>query len=178
MSNAKAVATPNVKDANAGKATGEPVKQTGAVVVQAGAAPKPEAAKSEAVKQEGQTVEAAKPEALTPEDKKPDAKKDEPNPDAEWLRQAAAKAENAQNTEVVKPEAAAKPEAGKPDAPLADATPTKMVVATEIYKRMVGVKGVTRKDIIQAFIEDVKLTKAGASTYYQMIKKKGTTPSK
>ncbi|WKZ86952.1 hypothetical protein N5B55_03160 [Ralstonia pickettii] len=78
----------------------------------------------------------------------------------------------------MKPEAAAKPEAGRQDAPLVDATPTKMVVATEIYKRMVGVKGVTRKDIIQAFIEDVKLTKAGASTYYQMIKKKGATPSK
>ncbi|WP_369812424.1 hypothetical protein [Ralstonia pickettii] len=103
---------------------------------------------------------------------------DEPNPDAEWLRQAAAKAENAQNAQAVKPEAAAKPEAGRQDAPLVDATPTKMVVATEIYKRMVGVKGVTRKDIIQAFIEDVKLTKAGASTYYQMIKKKGATPSK
>lgn len=46
------------------------------------------------------------------------------------------------------------------------------MVATEIYKRMSGVKGVTRKDIIQKFIDDVKLTKAGASTYYQMIKRR------
>ncbi|MDR6409687.1 UNVERIFIED_ORG: hypothetical protein ABIC62_002486 [Burkholderia sp. 1595] len=52
------------------------------------------------------------------------------------------------------------------------ATPTKMELATEIYKRMRAVKDVTRKDIIEKFIADVKLTKAGASTYYQMIKDK------
>ncbi|WP_420803922.1 hypothetical protein [Ralstonia mojiangensis] len=94
------------------------------------------------------------------------------------MRQAAAKHEHTQKAEAAKPDAAVKPEASKPDASSADATPTKMVVATEIYKRMIGVKGVTRKDIIQKFIEEVKLTKAGASTYYQMIKKKGATPSK
>jgi len=54
----------------------------------------------------------------------------------------------------------------------ATATPTKMELATEIYKRMRTVKDVTRKDIIEKFIADVKLTKAGASTYYQMIKDK------
>jgi len=52
------------------------------------------------------------------------------------------------------------------------ATPTKMELATEIYKRMRTVKDVTRKDIIEKFIAEVKLTKAGASTYYQMIKDK------
>ncbi|MFL6645367.1 MAG: hypothetical protein ACJ8GM_13780 [Paraburkholderia fungorum] len=52
------------------------------------------------------------------------------------------------------------------------ATPTKMELATEIYKRMRSVKDVTRKDIIEKFITEVKLTKAGASTYYQMIKDK------
>jgi len=52
------------------------------------------------------------------------------------------------------------------------ATPTKMELATEIYKRMRTVKDVTRKDIIEKFIAEVKLTKAGASTYYQMIKGK------
>lgn len=52
------------------------------------------------------------------------------------------------------------------------ATPTKMELATEIYKRMRTVKDVTRKDIIEKFIFEVKLTKAGASTYYQMIKDK------
>ncbi|WP_292245317.1 hypothetical protein [Burkholderia sp.] len=34
------------------------------------------------------------------------------------------------------------------------------------------VKDVTRKDSVEKFIADVKLTKAGASTYYQMIKDK------
>ncbi|TCW86584.1 hypothetical protein C5O80_00970 [Burkholderia sp. SRS-46] len=52
------------------------------------------------------------------------------------------------------------------------ATPTKMELATEIYKRMRAVKDVTRKDIIEKFIAEVKLTKAGASTYFQLIKDK------
>nr|WP_245172285.1 hypothetical protein [Burkholderia sp. AcTa6-5] len=59
-----------------------------------------------------------------------------------------------------------------PAANAAQATPTKMELATEIYKRMRTVKDVTRKDIIEKFIAEVKLTKAGASTYYQMIKDK------
>ena len=33
-------------------------------------------------------------------------------------------------------------------------------------------KDVTRKDIIEKFVVEVKLTKAGGSTYYQMIKAK------
>ncbi|HGL5077695.1 hypothetical protein [Burkholderia multivorans] len=56
--------------------------------------------------------------------------------------------------------------------PATSATPTKMELATEIYKRMRTAKDVTRKDIIKKFIAEVKLTKAGASTYYQMIKDK------
>lgn len=59
----------------------------------------------------------------------------------------------------------------KPSAAI-DAPPTKMELATEIYKRMRAMKDVSRKDIIEKFIADVKLTKAGASTYYQMIKAK------
>lgn len=51
----------------------------------------------------------------------------------------------------------------------APATPTKTELATEIYKRMRAVKDVTQKDIIEKFIAEVKLTKAGASTYHQMI---------
>ena len=47
-----------------------------------------------------------------------------------------------------------------------------MELATEIYKRMRTVKDVTRKDIIEKFIGEVQLTKAGASTYFQMIKDK------
>ena len=49
-----------------------------------------------------------------------------------------------------------------------------MELATEIYKRMRTVKDVTRKDIIEQFIAEGKLTKAGASTYYQLIKKIST----
>lgn len=60
----------------------------------------------------------------------------------------------------------------------APATPTKMELATEIYKRMRTVKDVTRKDVIEKFIAEVKLTKAGASTYYQMIKDKHEPQSK
>ncbi len=48
----------------------------------------------------------------------------------------------------------------------AQATPTKMELATEIYKQMRTVKNVTRKDIIEKFIAIAKLTKARASTYY------------
>ncbi|MFD1555422.1 hypothetical protein ACFSHT_07225 [Paraburkholderia silviterrae] len=58
------------------------------------------------------------------------------------------------------------------------ATPTKMELATEIYKRMRTIKDVTRKDIIEKFIAEVNLTKAGASTYYQMIKDKHERVSK
>lgn len=57
-------------------------------------------------------------------------------------------------------------------AQVTSAAPTKMELATEIYKRMRTVKDVTRKDIIEKFIAEVKLTKAGASTYYQLIKDK------
>jgi hypothetical protein len=32
-------------------------------------------------------------------------------------------------------------------------------------------KGTTRKEIVATFIEEVGLTKSGAATYYQMIKK-------
>jgi hypothetical protein len=53
-----------------------------------------------------------------------------------------------------------------------DSRPNKMQQATEIYKRMIVVKDVTRKDIIEKFVAEVKLTKAGASTYYQLIKAK------
>ncbi|MBR8382574.1 hypothetical protein KDX26_09275 [Burkholderia cenocepacia] len=58
------------------------------------------------------------------------------------------------------------------------AAPTKMELAIEIYEQMRTVKDVTRKDIIEKFIAEVKLTKAGASTYYQMIKDKQEPISK
>jgi hypothetical protein len=47
---------------------------------------------------------------------------------------------------------------------------TKMYIATEIYKRMWKVKDVTRKEIIEQFVAEAKLSKAGASTYFQLIK--------
>jgi len=48
---------------------------------------------------------------------------------------------------------------------------TKMSRAADIYRRMTRKKGTTRKEIVAAFVEEVALTKAGAATYYQMIKK-------
>lgn len=51
-------------------------------------------------------------------------------------------------------------------------TSTKMEIATEIYKRMRKVKGITRKEILDEFVAVAKLSKAGASTYYQLIKAK------
>ena len=51
-------------------------------------------------------------------------------------------------------------------------TKTKMEIATEIFKRLKKVKGITRKEIIDQFVVDAKLSKAGASTYYQLIKAK------
>ncbi|MBJ9658711.1 hypothetical protein I5588_29765 [Burkholderia multivorans] len=52
-----------------------------------------------------------------------------------------------------------------------------LATISDVYKslldtlRTVG-KAVTRKDIIEKFIAEVKLTTAGASTCYQMIKDK------
>jgi hypothetical protein len=92
--------------------------------------------------------------ALKPEDQAREGNEGS-HADAEWSRMVAAKRDAE-----------------------AKAAPTKMVVATEIYERMVAVKGVTRKDIIQKFIDEVKLTRAGASTYYQLIKAKEAPPTK
>jgi hypothetical protein len=39
-------------------------------------------------------------------------------------------------------------------------------------KRPRKVKGITRKEIIDQFVVEAKLSKAGASTYYQLIKAK------
>ena len=49
---------------------------------------------------------------------------------------------------------------------------TKMEIATEIFTRLKKVKGITRKEIIDQFVVEAKLSKAGASTYYQLIKAK------
>jgi mannitol-specific phosphotransferase system IIBC component len=55
---------------------------------------------------------------------------------------------------------------------VADTLLTKMEVATAIFKRMRKSKGTTRKEIIEKFVEEAKLSKAGAATYYQLIKAK------
>lgn len=47
---------------------------------------------------------------------------------------------------------------------------TKMDIATEIYKQMMKTKGMTRKEVLEQFIVQAKLSKAGASTYFQLIK--------
>ncbi len=49
---------------------------------------------------------------------------------------------------------------------------SKMAIATDIYNRMIKQKGITRKDIIAKFMAEAKLTKAGARTYFQLIKAK------
>jgi len=49
---------------------------------------------------------------------------------------------------------------------------SKMDIATEIYKRMVKTKGITRKEILQQFMTEASLSKAGSSTYFQLIKAK------
>lgn len=48
--------------------------------------------------------------------------------------------------------------------------PTKMDKAKKIYDRM-SKEDMSRKDIIAALITEAKLTKAGASTYFQKLKK-------
>ena len=48
--------------------------------------------------------------------------------------------------------------------------PTKMDKAKMIYDRM-SKKDMSRKDIIAALISEAKLTNAGASTYFQKLKK-------
>ena len=60
---------------------------------------------------------------------------------------------------------------GDNEAPVEPMAQTKMSRAADIYRRMTRKKGTTRKEIVAAFVEEVALTKAGAATYYQMIKK-------
>ena len=50
--------------------------------------------------------------------------------------------------------------------------PTKADKAREIFARMYGKPNVARKDVINAFIAEAGLTKAGAGTYYQNFTKK------
>ena len=49
---------------------------------------------------------------------------------------------------------------------------TKMDVATEIYVEMRGLKDFNRKDVLDLFVLEAKLSKAGASTYFQLIRAK------
>lgn len=67
------------------------------------------------------------------------------------------------------PKSKAKP-AEKKEAPKKDKSggPSKADLARAIFDKM---KDKPRKDVIQAFMDEAKLTKAGASTYYANIKK-------
>ena len=47
----------------------------------------------------------------------------------------------------------------------------KQVLAFEVYSRLIR-EGATRKDIIQAFQDEVDMSKAGATTYFYNMKKK------
>jgi hypothetical protein len=53
--------------------------------------------------------------------------------------------------------------------PSDNATGTKMAVATKIFTAMKNTPGVTRKQVIEKFMAEAKLSRAGASTYYQLI---------
>ena len=55
--------------------------------------------------------------------------------------------------------------------------PSKMDKAKEVYEKMI-LDGKSRKDIIAAFVKEVELTPAGASTYYQNLKKLAEKPAK
>jgi len=55
--------------------------------------------------------------------------------------------------------------------------PSKMDKAKEVYEKMT-LDGKSRKEIIAAFVKDVGLTDAGASTYYQNLKKLAAKPAK
>ena len=50
--------------------------------------------------------------------------------------------------------------------------PTKMEIASAVYARMSRQKDMTRKQIVEQFVMEAKLSAAGASTYYQLIKAK------
>lgn len=50
--------------------------------------------------------------------------------------------------------------------------PTKMEIASAIYLRMSKQKDMTRKQIVEQFVAEAKLSAAGASTYYQLVKAK------
>jgi hypothetical protein len=53
--------------------------------------------------------------------------------------------------------------------PVKEGPPSKMSLATELYNKH---KAEGRKVVLAAFIEQAKLTKAGANTYYANLKKK------
>ena len=68
-----------------------------------------------------------------------------------------------------------KPDTGVSTTVRAEKTPkaqTKMEVASAIYLRMSKQKDMTRKQIVEQFVVEAKLSAAGASTYYQLIKAK------
>ena len=68
-----------------------------------------------------------------------------------------------------------KPDTGVPTTAKAEKkpkVPTKMEIASAIYVRMSKQKDMTRKQIVEQFVAEAKLSAAGASTYYQLIKAK------
>jgi uncharacterized protein with beta-barrel porin domain len=60
-------------------------------------------------------------------------------------------------------------------APKGDSGPSKMDIAMGIWDAMPNAE---RKDVIAVFIDKAKLTKAGASTYYALIKAKKAKQAK
>lgn len=77
-------------------------------------------------------------------------------------------------TVLVKPEPVIKPEPvvkteGEAKPTKAPKEGSKMALATDIYLKMISS---ARKDVIAEFVDKAKLTSAGASTYYEILRKK------
>lgn len=81
----------------------------------------------------------------------------------------------AESTETPKPVETPKPAKKEKVIKIAKG-PSKADQATAIFKEM-NDKGSARKDIIEAFMTQLNMSKAGASTYYQNIKTKLATPA-
>lgn len=59
----------------------------------------------------------------------------------------------------------------KEDKAMVSKSKSKMDKAKEVFEEMYGKEGVERKHIINEFVQRCELTNAGASTYYNTIKK-------
>ena len=82
------------------------------------------------------------------------------------------KRDNSEHTESTDNASVDKPPAASEKISIDDAKPqSKMDKARTVFAEMFGKEGIQRKDLIEKFINDCELTKAGAGTYYAKLKK-------